>query len=110
MQIFENFARTYFREFRECRPNRENKFSRKSILAKISTFKVEKLRWGGALFYSKRGGGAPFLIMEVGGVIYINNQGGVYFICKRGRRGKNTREARSAPPAPPTSSSSVLFS
>ena len=38
---FENFARTYFREFRECRPNsRENEFSRKLALAKISTFKL----------------------------------------------------------------------
>ena len=41
---FEKFARTYFREFRKCRPNRENKFSRKLVLAKISTIKVGQFR------------------------------------------------------------------
>ena len=34
LTIFLHFA---VREFRECRPNRENKFSRKLVLAKIST-------------------------------------------------------------------------
>ena len=38
--FWKGFARTNFREFRECRPNRENKFSRKLVLVKISTFKV----------------------------------------------------------------------
>ena len=55
MNLFcEGFVRIYFHEFRECRPNRknkfsgenilinsrENKFSRELVLAKISTFKV----------------------------------------------------------------------